>query len=124
MPLRRSTRRSRRDLPAAAFTPILRRAALTCLLTAALLTLASASLFFTTAPAWLSLLVEPFNLIYLPGLFFSMFAEAGHDYATAHVVEATTVFYLVFIYLLLWDRSRRHARRHAPPVPRPTDISV
>ena len=87
------------------------RLLLAALLTAALLAAGSAALFVTSAPAAISLLLEPFSLLLTPGMLIAVAVYGSHDDASANaVLVASGCFYFVVLSVIL-------ARR--PPPKRP-----
>jgi hypothetical protein len=78
------------------------------LATIVLMLAGTAALYVTSAPAWLSLLIEPFSLVLLPGLVFALATSGSHDFAPEAVIAISAVFYVGLLYaVLLWRASRR-----------------
>ena len=102
-----------RSPPALTARALARHLLSAALLTAILLALASAALDLTTAPALVSLLVEPFSLLLMPGMLISIAIAGRHDEVSARaVLIASACFYFVAFSLLLAHRSRT-ARAHS-----------
>lgn len=100
--------------PLQAARVLARRLLFAALLTAVLLTLASAALSFTTAPAFVSLLIEPFSLLLTPGLLISLAIAGRHNEVSASaVLLASACLYFVAISLVLTRWSGRK-RTHSP----------
>ena len=81
--------------------------------TAVLLLLGTAGLSVTTEPEWISLIFEPFSLVFAPGVMLSTLITKEHDYKESSVLRTCTLFYVVLIFglLTLIDlRGRRRAR--------------
>jgi hypothetical protein len=78
-----------------------------------LMSLASAALFVTSAPKWVSLLVEPFSLLLVPGVAFSMLFTKAHDYTQWEILRGAFGFHVVVLYFLLrwWDGQKGLAQR-------------
>lgn len=72
--------------------------------------LASLGQFFTTAPEWISITLEPLSLLLLPGFTVALFTAGLHDLDPSIIVQVSIVFYLIFFYGWLSWRSRRKAR--------------
>jgi len=94
-------------------TVIARRILLAALLTALLMAGAIGAMFVTTAPAIVSLLLEPFSLLLTPGLLAGLLSSGPNDLSPITVVTVTAGFYFGFFYLALWwfGRSKRRGRR-------------
>ncbi len=91
---------------------ITRRIALATLFTLALLLLAYLGMFVSTAPAPISLLLQPFSLLWMPGLLVALAVAGPHDFSPHLVVIVSFAFYLAFFYYVL--RWRRQARTRKP----------
>lgn len=89
---------------------ILWRLFLASLATAVTIGLASLGQFFTTAPEWISLTLEPLSLLLLPGFTVALITAGLHDLDTSIIVQVSIGFYLIFFYVWLTWRSRRKAR--------------
>ena len=83
---------------------------LSACLTAATMAVAYAALFVTTTPALVSLVVEPFSLLLLPGLLVSFAIGSHHDPSAGAVLLGAASFYLLLFYAVL-ARRERHANR-------------
>jgi hypothetical protein len=92
-----------------------RRLALALVSTAALVGLAVAAIYVTTAPAVISLTLEPFSLLLLPGLVASIVLAGPHDFSPSLVIYVSFAFYLALIYagLTLWSRRTRLGPRQS-----------
>lgn len=88
---------------------IWKRLAISAMLTACLVTLAAEAMFVTSSPKLVSLLVEPFSLLLMPGLVVAVIVAGPHDFSPLGVVSLTAAFYFGFFYwaLTYWARSRR-----------------
>jgi vacuolar-type H+-ATPase subunit I/STV1 len=80
------------------------------ILTALIMAAAIASMFLTTEPRLLNLLVEPFSLLLMPGLLGTLAVAGAHDYSPRMVVYLSTGFYFVSIYLAVWWRQTERRR--------------
>lgn len=90
----------------------LRRLLLSCLLTGSLIGLAYGGLFVTAAPEAVSLAVEPFSLLLMPGLLVALAIAGQHDFSPAVVLLASAGFYLIFfVGALSWRMRRLRAHR-------------
>jgi hypothetical protein len=87
-------------------TTIPRRLALSALLTGALMYVACDAMYFTTAPKLISLLVEPFSLLLMPGLVVAIAFAGAHDFTPISVVCIAAAFYFGFFYCALWRVAR------------------
>jgi hypothetical protein len=76
----------------------------------ALVMAGTAALYVTSAPAWVSLLVEPFSLLLLPGLMVALVTSGSHDFAPEAVFAVSVAFYVGFIYAALLRRAVRRRR--------------
>lgn len=80
-------------------------------LTSLLLALAYAGLFVTTAPAIVSLLIQPFSLLLMPGFIAASLAAGRHDFSPQMIILTSVPFYFVFFYAILGRRlTRAHNR--------------
>ena len=78
--------------------------------TIVLMIAASAALYVTSAPEWLSLLLEPFSLLLLPGLVVAFATSGSHDFPPNLVIAVSAAVYLVLIYaVLLWRALARRS---------------
>ena len=89
---------------------ICRRVLLALLLTFATMAIATMAMFLTTAPAPLSLLLEPASLLYMPGVVLATLVYHGHDISTQALEGATVIFYVVFWIVVLSLQARRRSR--------------
>ena len=100
------------------------RILLAAILSAGVTAAASGAVFVTTAPALVSLLVEPVSLLLIPGLLVAMilanatkpFHHAGgkeptHDFTPQAVVAGALLFYFAFFLVALASYARRRRRR-------------
>jgi hypothetical protein len=79
-------------------------------LTAVLMIAAAAGLYVAASPAWVSLLLEPFSLLLMPGLVIALVTAGSHDFAPDVVIAVSAAFYAGFVYAaLLWRSARRRA---------------
>ncbi len=90
---------------------ILRRTILALLLAAAIVALASAGLYVTSAPAVVSLLVEPLSLLLLPGLVAALVAAGPHDFTARAVVIWSMLLYTAISFFALRRLALARARR-------------
>ena len=97
-----------------------KRLATSALLTSVLVAVAAEGLFVTSAPRLVSLLVEPFSLLLMPGLVVAVVLAGPHDFSPLSVVCIAAVFYFGFFFWALtrWARSTRI--RAAGSRPRPS----
>ena len=91
---------------------IARRLAISALLTALLILISSAAIYVTTAPRLVSLLVEPFSLLLMPGLVVAVLIAGAHDFTPAGVVAIASVFYVGLFY---WALGRRQSTTQIGP---------
>ena len=77
------------------------------LATIVLMLAGTSALYVTSAPAWVSLLVEPFSLLLLPGLMVALVTSGSHDFAPEAVIAVSAAFYVGFIYVALLRRAAR-----------------
>ena len=98
--------------PASPRQPLALRLLLAALLTAVLLATASAALSVTTAPAFVSLLVEPFSLLLMPGFLVVVATSGRHDEVSSRAVllASACLYFVVFSVLLTRRRTRTHSR--------------
>ena len=101
---------SNRDANDVRTRTILRRVAWSLLAAAALVSLATVAIFATAQSALVSLLIEPFSLLLLPGLLISLAAAGPHDFDSRLVVLASFVWYFLLFNLLFYWIARRRAR--------------
>jgi hypothetical protein len=66
---------------------------------------------FAAAPAWLSILFEPFSLFFLPGFVVDSISSAVRETHATTVIQASCAFYAVVFWLIL----EAHARARTPP---------
>ncbi len=78
------------------------RIALSVVVAAVAIAAGSAALFVTSAPKWISILVEPFSLVLTPGVAISMIFTKAHDYTQWEILRGAFGFYVVLLYGLLW----------------------
>ena len=78
-----------------------RRAGWAVLLTAVLVSVATAGMFVTSAPRLVSLLLEPFSLLLMPGLVVAIVLAGPHDFSPGSVVFIAAIFYCGFFYWVL-----------------------
>ena len=71
------------------------------LLTAVLVSVATAAMYVTSAPSFISLLVEPFSLLLMPGLVVAVILAGAHDFTPGSVLFIASAFYLVFFWWAL-----------------------
>ena len=90
---------------------MVRRLALTAVGSVGLVALGTMASFVTTWPKWLSMSVEPFSLLLLPGVFSSMIFHESHDYVYDRILKGSSEFYVVVLYMLLWRWDRWVVRR-------------
>ena len=83
-----------------------RRVLLSAAITALLLLVATEAMFVTTAPRLVSLLVEPFSLLLMPGLIVAIALAGAHDFTPGSVVFIAAVFYFAFFYWALTRLSK------------------
>jgi hypothetical protein len=82
--------------------------------TALVVWVAAAAMLFTTAPAYVSLIVEPLSLLLLPGLAVGVYVTGPHELDPKMVVEGSVIFYFVcFLVGLEWRAFRGRVRRRA-----------
>ncbi len=77
------------------------RLAYAALLTAVLVAVATAGMFVTSAPELVSLLLEPFSLLLMPGLVVAVMLAGPHDFSPGSVVFVAAIFYCGFFYWAL-----------------------
>ena len=72
-----------------------------------------AALFVSSAPKWVSLLVEPLSLVLVPGVAYSLTFTKWHDYEEWDILRGAFLFHLVVLYAALrwWDGRRGLAQR-------------
>ena len=99
-------------------------AMLSLLGSAALVGMASAGMGLTTESRWICLLVEPFSLLFIPGVGLAIMIativshlnhrgksfEDNHDFTATLVVWCTFLFYAIVLYLMQSWRLRRAAQ--------------
>lgn len=78
-----------------------RRVVWAAFLTAALVSVATAGMFVTSAPKLVSLLLEPFSLLLMPGLVVAVILSGPHDFSPGSVVFIAAIFYCGFFYWVL-----------------------
>jgi hypothetical protein len=93
------------------FAGFMVRVVLAGVATAVVVRLASVGMLVSTAPEWLSLILEPLSLLFLPGLLVGIVQSGPHDLAPAVVVQASVVIYFVLFLIGLEYRARRQRRR-------------
>jgi hypothetical protein len=94
------------------------RLALAVGLTAGLMFAAVGALYATSAPRWVSLLVEPVSLLLLPGVLLGTVVGHSKDVAPDTTIAVCVAFYVGFVYAGLlwlgrgygWGRRRRGSR--------------
>lgn len=74
------------------------RVLLSAVLSAVVVAVATEAMFVTTAPKLVSLLVEPFSLLLMPGLVAAILIAGPHDFSPGSVVFISAVFYFGFFY--------------------------
>ena len=99
--------RGRRHGPVAV---VLWRLLVAGLWTVAAVGLATMGLFFSTAPQWVSLALEPLSLLLMPGFVVGLVLAGPHDLDPAVIMQATIIFYMVLFFVLLSWRWKRRAR--------------
>lgn len=98
--------------PVGGFLKVALRIALSAFFSLALVSLSLAGLFVTSAPEFISLLVEPFSLLLLPGVLLSIIPTGDHrDYPPDAAAYASLLFYFIVFYTALWLRERYKRRR-------------
>ena len=85
---------------------VLRRLAISAVLTAVLLVVSCAAMYVTFAPRIVSLLIEPFSLLLMPGLVVAIVMAGAHDFTPISVVCVAAIFYFCFFYLALAWRAK------------------
>jgi hypothetical protein len=94
------------------FAGFMLRLVLAGVFTGALVLIASVAMLFDTAPAWLSMIVEPLSLFLLPGLALAVATAGQRDLDAAVVVEASVAIYFwCFLVVLEWRAFRQRRRR-------------
>jgi len=78
-----------------------RRLASAALLAALLVSVATVAMYVTSAPKIVSLLVEPFSLLLMPGLVVAVTLSGPHDFSPGSVVFIAAIFYFGFFYWAL-----------------------
>ena len=78
-----------------------RRVLLSAAITALLLYLATEAMFVSTAPKLVSLVVEPFSLLLMPGLVVAIILAGPHDFTPGSVLFIAAMFYFAFFYWAL-----------------------
>ena len=73
---------------------------------AALVWAAVGAMYVTSAPKWVTLLVEPESLFLLPGLVVAIVVAGQHDLSATVVVEASAGFYFLAFFVWFWWRGR------------------
>jgi ammonia channel protein AmtB len=71
----------------------------------------------TSAPRWVSLTLEPFSLLLIPGALFA-WAEAAYnklDFSGTTTIHVALLFYFFAFALLLLHRLKRKVYPSAPP---------
>jgi hypothetical protein len=86
-----------------------------CAASIAVVALAAFGIGFAAAPAWLSILFEPFSLFFLPGFVVDSVSSTVRETHATTVIQASWAFYTVVFWLILEVR----ARKRTPPRPRP-----
>ncbi len=81
------------------------------LLAAAIVALASSAMYVTTAPPLVSLLVEPFSLLLLPGLVVAMIAAGPHDFTAHSVLLWSLLIYAGLSFFALRRRASARTQR-------------
>jgi len=67
---------------------------------------------FATAPAWLSVIFEPFSLFFLPGFAIDFCDPHSHDTRVLMVIQDCFLIYAAIFWLILEVRARvRNPRR-------------
>ena len=77
-------------------------------LSAAILAVSCAALFVTHTPRIVSLLLEPFSLLLVPGLLIAFLAAGTSDFSPILVLRVSSVFYFLLFLLLALRRRRVH----------------
>lgn len=90
---------------------ILARLLLSVLSAVSLLAVATLGMFMTSAPAPVSLLLEPLSLLYMPGVLFGMALHLGKEVSSLQILVASLGVYVVFVFLWLSLRARRRGPR-------------
>ncbi len=64
-------------------------------------------MFVTSAPKALSLLIEPFSLLLMPGLVVAVLSAGAHDFSPLTVVCVAAAFYFCFFFWVFsrWAKS-------------------
>ena len=90
------------------------------MLSLALTALAAQATLVTRTPPLVSLLVEPFSLLLLPGVVIAIVIASPRDFSLNVALEATVLLYTLLLYLVLVWRARsrerqavRELRRHS-----------
>ena len=78
-----------------------RRVLFSAAITALLLYLATEAMFVSTAPKLVSLVVEPFSLLLMPGLVVAIVLAGPHDFTPGSVLFIAAMFYFAFFYWAL-----------------------
>lgn len=86
------------------------RSFLALLCSGAVVGLAVAGIFVTTQTETVSLLLEPFSLLLMPGLLVSLVLANVHDFPPLVVILASFFFYFAFFYTAFWWLAERRAR--------------
>ena len=94
--------RMRRQIPADLF-----RLLLAVLVAGSITTAGFCGLVVTTAPAWLSLVVQPCSLLLLPGYLTESLDQNGYAFSSRGVLAISWAFYFYVALLLLFARRDR-----------------
>ena len=79
------------------------RVLLSAAITALLIYVATEAMYVTTAPKLVSLIVEPFSLLLMPGLVVAILLAGAHDFTPGSVLFLSAIFYFAFFYgALTW----------------------
>ena len=71
------------------------------LLAAVLVSVATAAMYVTAAPKFVSLLIEPFSLLLMPGLVVAVILAGPHDFGPGSVVFIAAIFYCFVFWWIL-----------------------
>ena len=96
------------------------RLLLAAALSAGLVALALTGMTVTSAPKWVSLSIEPFSLLLLPGAVFA-WAEAFYnklDFSGATVIRVSLLFYFFVFAFFLLARTKLAKQPQITPLPR------
>jgi hypothetical protein len=94
---------------------ILRRLTISAAITTVIVVAGSAAMFVTSAPRLVSLLVEPFSLLLMPGLVVAILIAGPHDFTPIGVVAIASAFYLAFFYWALTQLYKPRPTNHPRP---------